>query len=222
MPQIERRRVNQPAPQPPSRRQRRRVHRLRALRRHQARARGRLRLRAPARRDLGLSRPARLRPLLFRAEGRQGEDRGRHLEDGLGRLKVKPEEGMEVIVQGRVTIFPRLLQISDRHREPGARRARRADGAARGAQAQVRRRRPVRRGAQEAAAVSAQLVGIVTSPTGAVIRDMLHGFAERFPTRVVVWPVRVQGERQRRRGRRRHPRLQRDAAGRPRCRAPTC
>jgi exodeoxyribonuclease VII large subunit len=34
----------------------------------------------------------------------------------------------------------------------------------------------------------------VTSPTGAVIRDMLAGFAERFPTRVIVWPVRVQGE----------------------------
>ncbi len=39
-----------------------------------------------------------------------------------------------------------------------------------------------------------QVVGIVTSPTGAVIRDMLHGFAERCPTRVIVWPVRVQGE----------------------------
>src|SRR5262245_47118498 len=39
-----------------------------------------------------------------------------------------------------------------------------------------------------------RVVGIVTSPTGAVIRDMLHGFTERFPTRVVVWPVRVQGE----------------------------
>jgi exodeoxyribonuclease VII large subunit len=39
-----------------------------------------------------------------------------------------------------------------------------------------------------------KVVGIVTSPTGAVIRDMLHGFAERFPTHVVVWPVRVQGE----------------------------
>jgi exodeoxyribonuclease VII large subunit len=39
-----------------------------------------------------------------------------------------------------------------------------------------------------------RLVGIITSPTGAVIRDMLHGFSERFPTRVIVWPVRVQGE----------------------------
>ena len=39
-----------------------------------------------------------------------------------------------------------------------------------------------------------KVVGIVTSPTGAVIRDMLAGFTERFPTRVVLWPVRVQGE----------------------------
>jgi exodeoxyribonuclease VII large subunit len=39
-----------------------------------------------------------------------------------------------------------------------------------------------------------RLVGIITSPTGAVIRDMLHGFTERFPTRVLVWPVRVQGD----------------------------
>ena len=39
-----------------------------------------------------------------------------------------------------------------------------------------------------------RLIGVMTSPTGAVIRDMLHGFADRFPTRVIVWPVRVQGE----------------------------
>ena len=39
-----------------------------------------------------------------------------------------------------------------------------------------------------------RVVGIITSPTGAVIRDMLHGFDERFPARVIVWPVRVQGE----------------------------
>ena len=34
----------------------------------------------------------------------------------------------------------------------------------------------------------------MTSPTGAVIRDMLHGFNERFPAHVLIWPVRVQGE----------------------------
>ena len=39
-----------------------------------------------------------------------------------------------------------------------------------------------------------RVIGIVTSPTGAVIRDMLAGFTERFPAHVLVWPVRVQGE----------------------------
>jgi exodeoxyribonuclease VII large subunit len=39
-----------------------------------------------------------------------------------------------------------------------------------------------------------EVIGIVTSPTGAVIRDMLHRLADRFPRRVLVWPVAVQGE----------------------------
>jgi exodeoxyribonuclease VII large subunit len=39
-----------------------------------------------------------------------------------------------------------------------------------------------------------QVIGVVTSPTGAVIRDILHRLADRFPRRVLVWPVRVQGE----------------------------
>src|SRR6202020_2432089 len=38
------------------------------------------------------------------------------------------------------------------------------------------------------------VIGVVTSPTGAVIRDILHRLAERFPRPVLVWPVRVQGE----------------------------
>ncbi len=39
-----------------------------------------------------------------------------------------------------------------------------------------------------------EVIGVVTSPTGAVIRDILHRLEERFPRRVLVWPVRVQGE----------------------------
>jgi exodeoxyribonuclease VII large subunit len=39
-----------------------------------------------------------------------------------------------------------------------------------------------------------RVIGVVTSPTGAVIRDILHRLSDRFPTRVIVWPVRVQGE----------------------------
>ena len=38
------------------------------------------------------------------------------------------------------------------------------------------------------------MIGVVTSPTGAVIRDILHRLADRFPVHVLVWPVRVQGE----------------------------
>jgi exodeoxyribonuclease VII large subunit len=38
------------------------------------------------------------------------------------------------------------------------------------------------------------VIGVVTSPTGAVIRDILHRLADRFPSHVLVWPVLVQGE----------------------------
>src|SRR5205823_9840246 len=38
------------------------------------------------------------------------------------------------------------------------------------------------------------LIGVITSPAGAVIRDILHRLNDRFPRRVLVWPVRVQGE----------------------------
>jgi exodeoxyribonuclease VII large subunit len=111
-----------------------------------------------------------------------------------GRLKVKPEEGMEVVVQGRVTSYPgsSKYQIVIESLEPaglGALMAlleeRKRKFTAEGLFAEERKKpRPF----------VPQLVGIITSPTGAVIRDMLHGFAERFPTRVIVWPVRVQGE----------------------------
>src|SRR5207244_9530917 len=40
-----------------------------------------------------------------------------------------------------------------------------------------------------------EVVGVVTSPTGAVIRDILHRLADRFPRHVLVWPVAVQGEK---------------------------
>ncbi len=111
-----------------------------------------------------------------------------------GRLKVKPEEGMEVVVQGRVTSYPgsSKYQIVIESLEPaglGALMAlleeRKRKFTAEGLFAEERKKgRPF----------LPRLVGIITSPTGAVIRDMLHGFAERFPTRVIVWPVRVQGD----------------------------
>jgi exodeoxyribonuclease VII large subunit len=101
---------------------------------------------------------------------------------------------MEVIVQGRVTSYPgsSKYQIVIESLEPaglGALMAlleeRKRKFAAEGLFAEERKKpRPF----------LPRLVGIITSPTGAVIRDMLHGFTERFPTRVIVWPVRVQGE----------------------------
>jgi exodeoxyribonuclease VII large subunit len=110
------------------------------------------------------------------------------------RLKVKPEEGMEVVVQGRVTTYPNSskYQIVIESLEP-------AGLGALMALLEERKRKLAAEGLFEEDRKKSRpflprLVGIVTSPTGAVIRDMLHGFEERFPTRVLLWPVRVQGE----------------------------
>ncbi len=110
------------------------------------------------------------------------------------KLRFKPEEGMEVIAQGRITTFPgsSKYQIMIDSLEPAGAGAlmaileeRKRKLAAEGLFAEERKRR---------LPFWPAIVGIVTSPTGAVIRDMLHGFDERFPAHVVVWPVRVQGE----------------------------
>ncbi len=111
-----------------------------------------------------------------------------------GKLKIKPEEGMEVIAQGRVTTYPNSskYQIVIESLEPaglGALMAlleeRKRKFAAEGL-FDEERKKPI--------PFLPKVVGIVTSPTGAVIRDMLHGFNERFPAHVIVWPVRVQGD----------------------------
>jgi exodeoxyribonuclease VII large subunit len=111
-----------------------------------------------------------------------------------GRLRFKPEEGMEVVVQGRVTTFQgsSKYQIVIEALDPAGAGAlmalldeRKRKFAAEGLFEEARKRpRPF----------LPKIVGIITSPTGAVIRDMLAGFYERFPTCVLIWPVRVQGE----------------------------
>ena len=110
------------------------------------------------------------------------------------KLKFKPEEGLEVVVTGRLTTFPgkSSYQIVIEQLEPAGAGAlmalleeRKKKFAAEGLFA-PERKRPL--------PFWPQVVGVVTSPTGAVIRDMLHGFTERCPTRVLLWPVRVQGE----------------------------
>ena len=111
-----------------------------------------------------------------------------------GTLRFKPSEGMEVIATGKITTFPgsSKYQIVIETLEPAGAGAlmalleeRKKQLTAEGLFAQERKRQ---------LPFLPRVVGIVTSPTGAVIRDMLHGFTERFPVRVIVWPVRVQGE----------------------------
>lgn len=111
-----------------------------------------------------------------------------------GKLAFKPEEGLEVIATGRLTTFPRSskYQIVIEIIEPAGAGAlmalleeRRKKLAAEGLFARERKR-PL--------PYLPRVIGVVTSPTGAVIRDILHRLNDRFPSHVLVWPVRVQGE----------------------------
>lgn len=109
-------------------------------------------------------------------------------------LRFKPAEGLEVVATGRVSSFPgsSKYQIVIETLEP-------AGVGALMALLEERKRKLAAEGMFDEARKKPRpflprVVGIVTSPTGAVIRDMLAGFAERFPVRVIVWPVRVQGE----------------------------
>jgi exodeoxyribonuclease VII large subunit len=110
------------------------------------------------------------------------------------RLRMKPQEGLEVIATGRITTFPgsSKYQIVVETLEPagiGALMAlledRRRKLQAEGLFAAERKR---------ALPYLPGVVGVVTSPTGAVIRDILHRLEDRFPRHVLVWPVRVQGD----------------------------
>jgi exodeoxyribonuclease VII large subunit len=115
-------------------------------------------------------------------------------KSALGRLRIKPEEGLEVVATGRITTFPgkSSYQIIVEAIEP-------AGVGALMALFEERRRRLAAEGLFDTARKRAipflpLRIGVVTSPTGAVIRDILHRIAERFPRPVLVWPVRVQGE----------------------------
>ncbi len=111
-----------------------------------------------------------------------------------GRLRIKPEEGMEVVATGKITTFPgkSSYQIVIETLEP-------AGIGALMAMIEERRRRFAAEGLFDAARKRPlpflpRVIGVVTSPTGAVIRDILHRVSARFPRHVLVWPVRVQGE----------------------------
>jgi exodeoxyribonuclease VII large subunit len=110
------------------------------------------------------------------------------------RLAVSPEDGMEVVATGRLTTYPGrskyqivvdamelagegalLKLLEDRRRKLAAEGLFDAE-----------RKKPI--------PFLPNVIGVVTSPTGAVIRDILHRLADRFPRRVLLWPVLVQGQ----------------------------
>ncbi len=110
------------------------------------------------------------------------------------RIRFRPEEGMEVIATGRVTTFPgsSKYQIVIENMEP-------AGAGALMALLEERRRRLAAEGLfdqnrKRPLPYLPHVIGVVTSPTGAVIRDILHRISDRFPVHVIVWPVKVQGE----------------------------
>ena len=112
----------------------------------------------------------------------------------VGRLGLKLEEGMEVICTGRISSYPRSskyqLVIES------------VELAGEGALLKLledRRKKLAAEGLfdpdrKQALPFLPDIIGVITSPTGAVIRDILHRLADRFPRRVIVWPCPVQGE----------------------------
>jgi exodeoxyribonuclease VII large subunit len=110
------------------------------------------------------------------------------------RMRMKPEEGMEVIVTGRLTTYPNRssYQIIIETLEP-------AGLGALMALLEERKRKLAAEGLfdetrKQLLPFLPEVIGVITSPTGAVIRDILHRLADRFPRHVVVWPVKVQGD----------------------------
>ncbi|MEQ6202633.1 exodeoxyribonuclease VII large subunit [Sulfitobacter sp. HNIBRBA2951] len=109
------------------------------------------------------------------------------------RLQTLPEEGMEVIATGRITTFPgqSKYQIIIEDIQP----------AGMGALMAVLEKRKAALSAEGLFDASRKkplpylphIIGVVTSPSGAVIRDILHRLRDRFPRKVLIWPVAVQG-----------------------------
>ena len=111
-----------------------------------------------------------------------------------GRVRFKMEEGLEVIAAGKLSTFPgsSKYQIVVESLEP-------AGLGALMALLEERKRMLTAEGLFDEARKQLlpylpETIGVITSPTGAVIRDILHRLSDRFPRHVIVWPVKVQGE----------------------------
>lgn len=115
-------------------------------------------------------------------------------KSNVARLSIKPEEGLEVICTGRISTYPArsnyqliiesmelagegalLKMLEDRKRRL----------AAEGLFAPERKKK---------LPFLPERIGVITSPTGAVIRDIMHRLNDRFPRHVMLWPVHVQGD----------------------------
>jgi exodeoxyribonuclease VII large subunit len=110
------------------------------------------------------------------------------------RMRIKPQEGLEVLVTGRLTTYPgqSKYQIVVETLAP-------AGLGALMALVEERKKKLAAEGLFDIARKRSlpflpHVIGVITSPTGAVIRDILHRLSGRFPRHVIVWPVRVQGD----------------------------
>src|ERR1700731_1386597 len=112
-----------------------------------------------------------------------------------GRLRVRPETGMEVILTGKLSTYAgtsRYQLIVEQVELAGL--------GALMALLEERRKKLAAEGLFDASRKKKlpflpEVIGVITSPTGAVIRDIMHRLEARFPRRVLLWPVAVQGER---------------------------
>ncbi|MEH6494444.1 MAG: exodeoxyribonuclease VII large subunit, partial [Pseudomonas marincola] len=110
------------------------------------------------------------------------------------KLTFQPQDGLEVVCTGKLTTYPgrSKYQIVIESMAP-------AGVGALMALLEERKKKLAAEGLfstdrKKALPYMPQVIGVVTSPTGAVIRDILHRLRDRFPTHVLLWPVLVQGE----------------------------
>ncbi|MEO0343121.1 MAG: exodeoxyribonuclease VII large subunit [Pseudomonadota bacterium] len=111
------------------------------------------------------------------------------------KLRTMPEEGMEVVATGRLTTFPgqSRYQMIIEHIAP-------AGVGALMAMLEKRKQALAQEGLfdqvhKKGIPYLPEVIGVITSPSGAVIRDILHRLRDRFPRKVLIWPAAVQGEK---------------------------